>query len=174
MQNVDERTPEKLPRQNSINLARKKCTGHISKINISQQLNIQFPSVHTKDALNSILIIWGLDVVEIARSDFEIDCRTPGRSFFQPVRYVYVIFVSARLRGQPDARIAGNEYKNRAQLQPVILLSATKTLPITRVLETPLWLWAPLKLLLPLLLSLLLWGSFSFKQKKQLFGKCVT
>jgi hypothetical protein len=95
MQNVDERTPEKLPRQNSINLARKKCTGHISKINISQQLNIQFISFYTKESLNSILIIFGLDVFEIAKSDFEIDWRTPGRSFFQPVRYLCDICLRA-------------------------------------------------------------------------------
>ena len=77
MPNVDERTLEKLPRQKSINLARKKCKGHISKINISQQLDIQFISFYTKESLNSILIIFGLDVFEIERSDFEIDCRTP-------------------------------------------------------------------------------------------------
>lgn len=77
MPNVDERTPEKLPRQKSINLARKKCTGHISKINISQQLDIRFRCVYTKESLNSILIIFGLDVFEIVRLVFEIDWRTP-------------------------------------------------------------------------------------------------
>ena len=72
MPNLHERTHEKLPRQKSINLARKKCRGHISKTNISQQLNIQFISFYTKESLNSILIIFGLDLFEIARSDFEI------------------------------------------------------------------------------------------------------
>ena len=46
--------------------------GYRSKTNISQQLDIQFLSVYTKESLNSILIIFGLDVFEIARSDFEI------------------------------------------------------------------------------------------------------
>ena len=65
--NVDKTNLEKLPRQKSINLARKKCTAHISKINISQQLDIRFRCVYTKESLNSILIIFGLDVFEIVR-----------------------------------------------------------------------------------------------------------
>ena len=72
MSNVDERTLEKLPRQKSINLARKKCKGHISKINISQQLDIQFILFYTKESLNSMLIIFGLDAFEIVRLVFEI------------------------------------------------------------------------------------------------------
>ena len=77
MLNVDKANLEKLPCQKLINLAHKKCTGHTSKTNISQQLDIQFLSFNTKESLNSILIIFVLDISEIVGLVFEIDCRTP-------------------------------------------------------------------------------------------------
>jgi hypothetical protein len=76
--NVDDAHLDKLPCQKSINLARKKCTDHTSKTTIlSQQLDIHFPLFYTKESLNSILIIFVLDMSKIVGLVFEIDCRTP-------------------------------------------------------------------------------------------------
>jgi hypothetical protein len=76
MPNVDKANLEKLPCQKLINLAHKKCTGHISKTNVSQELDIQFILFYTKESLNLILIIFVLDVSKILRLVFEIRVRT--------------------------------------------------------------------------------------------------